>query len=80
MKWDLKDATRAVLDVASMKIFTTEDGRLGLAKPILEHGDIIAIIQGCNLPTILREHEEGYKLIGTCYLDGVMLGEMIKDP
>jgi len=79
MKWELETATKAIRVVLSMKIFTTADGKLGLGTQALRDGDNIAILRGCNIPTILREHQGGYKLIGMCYLDGVMFGEVFEE-
>lgn len=79
MKWGLETATEAIRGVLAMKIFTTADGKLGLGTAALRDGDNIAILRGCNTPTILREHQGGYKLVGMCYLDGVMFGEVFEE-
>ena len=79
MEWELETATKAVNAVRFMNIFTTADGKLGLGPIALRDGDSIAILWGCNLPIILREHRGGYKLIGACYLDRVMFGEVFEE-
>jgi hypothetical protein len=79
MKWEFETASEAIKSVSSMQIFTTADGKLGLGTQDLRDGDNIAILRGCNIPTILREHEGGHKLIGMCYLDGVMFGELFEE-
>lgn len=39
-------------------------------------GDKIVIIQGCEVPYILRpSHTDTYSVIGCCYVRGVMYGE-----
>jgi hypothetical protein len=42
-------------------------------------GDVICVLAGCNFPVLLRETEKRgrFRLIGECYLDGIMHGEMI---
>lgn len=79
MEWELEIARKAIQAVLSMKIFTTMDGKLGLGTEDLRDGDNIAILRGCNIPAVLREYQGGYKLIGMCYLDGVMFGEVFED-
>lgn len=37
-------------------------------------GDIVAIIDGCSLPTILRPSHGAFQLIGDCYVHGIMYG------
>jgi len=40
-------------------------------------GDVIAILHDCHAPVILRK-EDHYKFIGTCYVHGIMQGEVAK--
>ena len=40
-------------------------------------GDIIAIVNGCKTPLVLRRHPDGFKLIGECYVHGIMFGEVL---
>jgi hypothetical protein len=79
IEWELETATNAINAVRFMKIFTTADGKLGLGTQDLRDGDCIAILRGCNIPTILRECRGGYQLIGMSYLDGAMFGEVFED-
>lgn len=79
IEWELETATHAIKAVQSMKIFTTADGKLGLGMRDLRDGDFIAILRGCNIPTILRECRGGYQLIGMSYVDGVMFGEVFEE-
>jgi hypothetical protein len=79
LEWDFTTAAKAVKCIQSQKIFTTVDGKVGLGTQTLRDGDNIAILYGCNIPTIIREYGEGYKLIGLCYLDGVMFGEAVEE-
>ena len=53
--------------------------RLGLAPRHTERGDVICILHGSNVPCILRPvHGREYRLVGQCYIDGIMYGEAIK--
>lgn len=41
-------------------------------------GDIIRILFGGSVPFLLRPLAQGYKLVGACYVHGVMKGELIE--
>lgn len=46
-----------------------------------ELGDEVWIVSGCRLPVILRGSQERpgmYRLVGTCYAQGIMLGEALQ--
>lgn len=48
-------------------------------------GDEAWIIQGCRIPVLLRPNDEPeyggqYRLVGTCYVHGVMNGEALQHP
>jgi hypothetical protein len=53
---------------------------LGLGPRYTNEGDIICILFGCSVPTILRRSEwpnETYQFIGECFIDERMDGEAI---
>ena len=52
-----------------------EGGYLGMAPRFSRPGDIVAILNGCKVPIILRKQEDYYILIGTCNIPGLMEGE-----
>ncbi|KAL8653827.1 MAG: hypothetical protein Q9226_003688 [Calogaya cf. arnoldii] len=60
-------------------LFTSADGRLGLAPRATKPGDEICIILGCSSPVVLRSDDNGfsYRVVGECYLDGIMRGEAL---
>lgn len=62
------------------KLFETQDGRLGIASRSIEIGDSIALIQGCNLPMIVRPDGAKWKLVAPAYIpaDGIMDGKLWK--
>jgi hypothetical protein len=62
--------------IYTRRIFCTMDGRLGIGPSNAQIGDDVAIIHGSRLPLMLRPTGTGeYKLVGVCYLEGVMKGE-----
>lgn len=59
------------------KLTTTRDGRIGIVPTGAEQGDIICILLGCSTPLLVRPFDGRYKLIGECYVHGIMKGECI---
>lgn len=58
--------------------FVTNDGYFGLAPPGTQKGDVICVLLGCELPLIVRPMVDTYLLVGSCYVYGMMLGEMLE--
>ncbi|ETS83914.1 hypothetical protein PFICI_05790 [Pestalotiopsis fici W106-1] len=59
------------------RFFTTEEGRVGVGPEFIKEGDSIVLLFGGQVPYIVRESEGKHRLIGECYIDGVMRGEVI---
>jgi len=69
--------------VWNRKFFTTSTGKFfGLGPDGLQNGDVIAVLYGCSVPVVLRaaEHKMHYKLVGECYIHGLMDGQAVTDP
>ncbi|KAH8645762.1 heterokaryon incompatibility protein-domain-containing protein [Xylariales sp. PMI_506] len=65
----------------SSLIFTTEQGYIGFSKLADFLGDNVFVILGCGVPIILRPLTEGvYRVIGSCFVHGLMDGEAILGP
>lgn len=63
------------------RFFVTDSGRLGIGPHGLEDGDVIAVLHGSHVPFALRRAGNGgYHLIGACFVDGIMAGEMVQGP
>lgn len=59
-------------------LIETADGRIGWAPKEAEEGNAIFIVSGATVPVVLRPAEHGrYKLVGACYLHGIMDGEFV---
>lgn len=68
----------------------TKQGFMGMVPPKTETGDVVSIIFGCQTPYILRgirdkapgarSASNTYRLIGECYMHGMMDGEMMETP
>lgn len=56
--------------------FVSEQGRIGWVPLRTIAGDQICTILGMRIPVVLRKVENGWELIGGCYVHGVMDGEL----
>ncbi|KAK8003312.1 hypothetical protein PG989_003031 [Apiospora arundinis] len=67
--------------LAWRRLIGTQRGRVGLCVPAAQAGDAIAVLKGCGMPMVLRRGEDdgSWKVIGECYLHGVMDGEVADD-
>ncbi|KAF2832516.1 hypothetical protein CC86DRAFT_280695 [Ophiobolus disseminans] len=71
--------------IGRKSFFTTQSGFAGTCIPATHKGDTIAIIFGSPAPFVLRPiasiegKEPAYTLVGTCYLGGIMNGEMVDE-
>lgn len=74
-RWDLIKQNLAWSN-GEWDMFETVSGLLGLGPTNASPGDVVCIFGGANVPFILRSWEEnGYKLIGECYVHGFMEGQ-----
>lgn len=71
--------------IGRKSFFTTRSGFVGTCMPSTLKSDTIAIVFGSPSPFVLRPipsteaNELAYSLIGTCYLGGIMNGEMVDE-
>ncbi|EJT69606.1 hypothetical protein GGTG_13222 [Gaeumannomyces tritici R3-111a-1] len=74
----LRDAAQRA--AKNRRFVVTEKSMFGLVPHWAREGDDIAIIQGCNIPFVLRRADRaggrGYHVIGECYVHGIMSGEV----
>ncbi|EFQ36232.1 uncharacterized protein GLRG_11377 [Colletotrichum graminicola M1.001] len=45
---------------------------------VVRKGDVIVVLSGGDVPSVLRPMQDSYILIGECYVEGIMYGELIK--
>jgi Heterokaryon incompatibility protein (HET) len=61
------------------RFMTTTKGYVGFVPKRSQANDVIFILMGCNLPVVLRPYENSlYKLVGECYVHGIMKGEAME--
>ncbi|KIW67178.1 hypothetical protein PV04_06449 [Phialophora macrospora] len=63
------------------KFGVTDQGFMARVPDLTEEGDIIAVFLGAKTPFVLRRYEklDAYLVVGECYVDGVMEGEVIAE-
>jgi hypothetical protein len=59
-------------------MFVSATGWLGMAPHGTREGDIVFVAVGADVPYILRACEDGYELVGECYVQGIMDGEAME--
>lgn len=73
--------TTALLGIYAFerRFCVTEKGYLGIVPPKIEVGDSIYVVFVAQTPYILRsaEGDDSYRLVGECYVHGLMVGEAI---
>ncbi|KAG4437372.1 hypothetical protein IFR05_007136 [Cadophora sp. M221] len=55
----------------------TKGGYMAATSYDTEHGDVVVMFEGFRTPFILRKLGDDWKLVGDCYVHGIMDGEMI---
>ena len=59
--------------------FSTMNGYIGSGARPVQPGDVVAVLFGAKVPILLRPQTDGcYRLIGDCYVNGMMDGEAIE--
>ncbi len=61
------------------RFFVTHSGYYGLGPLALQQGDVCCVLLGAVVPFILRRSQvkSQYKLVGECFIQGIMRGEAI---
>ena len=54
-------------------------GRLAMAPVGVRNDDVVYVLHGCNYPLLLRPSADCYRLMGPCYVLGLMDGEILQD-
>ncbi|KAM5369986.1 hypothetical protein ACJZ2D_008669 [Fusarium nematophilum] len=72
-KWDSR-----LQNFGYRRFCRSEKGRLGWVPRYAMRGDVICVFEGGITPHVIRKGGNGrYKLVGDCYVQGLMLGEAI---
>jgi hypothetical protein len=74
-----------LFSVLGRRLCVTGKGYFGILPRLSEEGDLICIFSGAPNPFVLRPLADSriyyqgmkvYQLVGVCYMDGIMLGEL----
>jgi hypothetical protein len=57
--------------------FTTASGYIGVGPYNTRVGDICAVLFGAEIPFLLRKESSEQRLVGDCYVHGIMQGELL---
>lgn len=60
---------------AGERFCVTQNGYMGNVPPSTLPGDKICVLYGARVPFVLREEGASYRIIGDCYIHGLMDGE-----
>lgn len=85
--WERDEATRLpgryrnrMRCMKNKRPYITKEGYVGMGPIGMEEGDLVVVLGSAFLPYVVRRIEaytNGYSLIGECYCDGVMDGEIV---
>ncbi|KAF1938832.1 HET-domain-containing protein [Clathrospora elynae] len=70
-------------DRRSEVFFQTVEGYIGASPTDVREGDIVSVLLGASVPMVLRPADDrphAYRVVGPCFLQGVMLGEALLGP
>lgn len=68
----------ATTKTANRRTFITRKGYVGLGSRPMQKDGIVCVLFGCPVPFLLRKSEHGYRLVGECYVHGIMHGQVIR--
>ncbi|CAD6592218.1 MAG: hypothetical protein ASARMPRED_006120 [Alectoria sarmentosa] len=61
----------------SRRLITIIQSFVGMVPHNADRGDVVCVLLGCSFPMLLRPHEQFYRVVGPCYVHGIMEGEAI---
>ena len=68
--------TKYMGPVHNRRVIKTRAGLIGLAPALAKKGDLVTLCSGGKLAILLRTREEGFQLVGDCYVHGLMDGKV----
>ena len=70
--------TDMLLRIGHASLFWTTSELIGLGDPSVRAGDLVVVCWGLSVPLILRSSALFYRLLGPCFVQGVMDGEALE--
>lgn len=71
------EKSRAACD--NRRFTVTRNGRTTLVPQIAKAGDVVVVLHGGQSPFVLRPWFSNYKILGDCYVHGIMYGEAMQE-
>jgi len=59
------------------RVFCSRDGLTGLGLQHISENDFVCILHGSKIPCFLRKQDHGWKVIGQCFYERWMHGELV---
>ena len=59
------------------RVFCTNEGLIGLGPQLISDNDFVCILHGSKVPCILRKQGNGWEVIGQCFYEKGMHGELV---
>jgi hypothetical protein len=68
---------RRIFLCVKKRVFCSRDGLIGLGPQHISENDFVCILHGSKIPCILRKQDHGWKVIGQCFYEKWMHGELV---
>jgi hypothetical protein len=65
------------MTLGNRTFFATDTGFVGIGSKRVQKGDVVAILNGGDMPFVLRPDGPFHRLIGAAYVHGIMYGEVM---
>jgi hypothetical protein len=79
VKWTVEGGVSLKPVFENRRMFTTENGYIGLGPRDMRVGDHIALFSGGSMPLVMRTKGTKLELVGDCYVHGIMYGERYRE-
>jgi hypothetical protein len=77
--WNREHESKVRLLCTGRRYIITKKGYLDLGQGCADIGDKICVLFGGNTPYLLRQDSGHHRMIGECYVHGIMQGEVIEE-
>ena len=77
VKQDEKFLRLHMYHMAGRPFFVTRRGVLGMGGPEFHAGDAVYVVAGSPVPFVIRAENGRFRLVGDCYVHGIMDGEVL---
>jgi hypothetical protein len=66
----------AVHSLRKRKLVTIDAGYIAMVPENVQRGDVVAVLLGCNFPVLIRQCGRYFRVLGECYVHGLMDGQV----